>query len=159
MYTRGLSRGSGCFRGGFLGSSIVGLGRGARFAVAGAVVLFVLVSGLLLAVFAPGAWWIVTVYGWIVFPALGLLGRGGAGISPARRPLPAAKPGERQLLEALERNGSLTAARASMETTLSVAEAEAGLDELAGEGYIRVGVKSGGLAYSMWDRPETIEER
>lgn len=46
-------------------------------------------------------------------------------------------PGERQLLEALERHGRITAARAALETSLSVAEADERLSRLAEKGTYR----------------------
>ncbi|HKH12043.1 MAG TPA: hypothetical protein VKA73_12960 [Rubrobacter sp.] len=72
------------------------------------------------------------------------------------RPLPAGGRSdgdhrERELLEALERRGRITAARAALETSLSVAEADERLSELANRGHLRVTAQDGSLAYSLWD--------
>src|SRR3712207_8485144 len=67
---------------------------------------------------------------WVVFPAFGLLVRGIAGLSESSTELPAvANSKERELLEALRREGELTPARAAMETSLTVAEADKMLKE------------------------------
>lgn len=58
---------------------------------------------------------------------------------------------ERELLEALERQGRITAARAALETSLSVAEADERLSGLAEGGHLRVTAQDGSLAYSLWD--------
>ena len=47
---------------------------------------------------------------------------------------------ERQLLEAIDRHGELTPARAALETTLTVAEADRMLSELAKSGHLEVRV-------------------
>ena len=64
--------------------------------------------------------------------------------------------GERQLLEALERHGRITATRAALETTLSVGEADERLSGLAEKGHLQVNAYEGSLAYSLWDtdRPQ-----
>lgn len=58
---------------------------------------------------------------------------------------------ERELLEALERHGEITAARAALETSLSVTEAADRLSSLAENGHVRVHAREGSLAYSLWD--------
>lgn len=58
---------------------------------------------------------------------------------------------ERALLEALERHGQITAARAALDTSLSVAEADERLSDLAEKGHVRVHAHEGTLAYSLWD--------
>lgn len=58
---------------------------------------------------------------------------------------------ERELLEALERRGEITAARAALETSLSVAEADEMLSRLAENGHVQVHAREGRLAYSLWD--------
>ena len=60
-------------------------------------------------------------------------------------------PGERQLLEALERHGRITAARAALETSLCVAEADERLSGLAEKGHLQVNAYGGSLAYYLWD--------
>jgi hypothetical protein len=59
---------------------------------------------------------------------------------------------ERELLEVLERRGEITAARAALETSLSVAQADKMLLELAAEGHVEVRAHAGTLAYAMWER-------
>ncbi|HJQ28358.1 MAG TPA: hypothetical protein VJ827_03395 [Rubrobacter sp.] len=58
---------------------------------------------------------------------------------------------EQELLEALERRGEITAARAALETSLSVAEADGMLSRLAENGHVQVHARGGRLAYSLWD--------
>ena len=58
---------------------------------------------------------------------------------------------EKELLGAMERRGEITAARAALDTSLSVAAAEKMLSGLASAGHLRVGVQEGRLVYSMWD--------
>lgn len=58
---------------------------------------------------------------------------------------------EQELLEALERHGEITAARAALETSLSVAEAEEMLTGLSNKGHLRVSAMDGTLVYALWD--------
>jgi hypothetical protein len=58
---------------------------------------------------------------------------------------------EKELLEALERRGEITPARAALETSLSVAEADERLSRLAENGHVQVHAREGRLAYSLWD--------
>jgi membrane protein implicated in regulation of membrane protease activity len=58
---------------------------------------------------------------------------------------------EQELLEALERRGEITAARAAIETSLSIAEADEMLSRLAQNGHVQVHASEGRLAYSLWD--------
>ena len=58
---------------------------------------------------------------------------------------------ERELLEALERRGWITATRAALETSLGVGEAAERLSGLAEKGHLRVSAHGGSLAYSLWD--------
>jgi DNA-binding IclR family transcriptional regulator len=58
---------------------------------------------------------------------------------------------EKELLEALVRHGEITAARAALETSLSVAEAEEMLSGLASNGHVRLSATDGRLAYALWD--------
>ncbi|MGI8649111.1 MAG: hypothetical protein ACR2KW_01845 [Rubrobacter sp.] len=141
---------------GRFGARVDGVSRGARVIGAGAVISGVAVSGLLLLASVPEAWWLITIYGWVVFPAFRLLGSelprledesiGSRSLRPVSQ--------ERQLLEALGRHGSLTPARAAMETSLSVSEAEGLLWALANGGHLEVRVRDGGLFYAMWDAGE-----
>ena len=97
-------------------------------------------------------WWIWFTFFWVVFPAFGLLVRGIAGLSEEKTELPAATNSkERELLEALRREGELTPARAAMETSLTVAEADGMLKELAEGGHLEVRVRGGGIFYALWE--------
>ncbi|HET7271940.1 MAG TPA: hypothetical protein VFI90_12735 [Rubrobacter sp.] len=75
------------------------------------------------------------------------------------RETPAVPGNEQELLEALERRGEITAARAALETSLSVAEADEMLSRLAENGHVQVHAREGRLAYSLWDmdRRDEIE--
>lgn len=103
-------------------------------------------------VLATGFWWMIFIFGWTLLPALGLFAKGVAEmIDPGERAAPAADTKERELLEVIERRGEVTAARAAMETTLTVSEADAMLSGLAEKGHLRVSVRGGSLVYSFWD--------
>jgi hypothetical protein len=84
-------------------------------------------------------------------PLIGLWVRGVAGLFEARGPVDEGRR-EKELLEALERHGELTAARAALETSLSVAEADRMLSGLAKDGHIEVRAHEGRLTYALWDR-------
>jgi DNA-binding IclR family transcriptional regulator len=77
----------------------------------------------------------------------------------ARRPVEGARK-EKELLEALARWGELSPARAALETSLSVAEADRMLSGLAKDGHVEVRARDGRLGYALWehDRRE-LEER
>jgi hypothetical protein len=122
----------------------------AQVAAALSVLIPVALSGAVLITLVPGLWWVFTTYFWIAFPALGLLVRGVAGLSEGRAEPPAENSKERELLEALRREGELTPAQAAMETSLSVAEADRMLKELAEGGHLEVRVGGGGLFYALW---------
>jgi hypothetical protein len=118
----------------------------------GAVAVFTLI---------PWLWWLCFVFGWMIFPAFGLLVRGIAGLSEGRTELSAGDNKERELLGALRQRGELTSAEAAIETSLTVAEADRMLKELAEGGHLDVRVRGGGLSYSLWGREETgqLEDR
>jgi hypothetical protein len=106
----------------------------------------------------PELFWLIFVFGWMIFPAFGLLVRGIAGLSEGRTELPSpASGGERELLEALRDRGELTPAEAAMDTSLTVAEADRMLRELAEGGHLEVRVRGGGLFYSLWEREDGEE--
>jgi predicted ArsR family transcriptional regulator len=65
--------------------------------------------------------------------------------------LPSGISKEKELLEALERHGEITAARAALETSLSVTEAEEMLSDLANNGHVRVSASEGRLSYALWE--------
>jgi len=56
---------------------------------------------------------------------------------------------ERQLLEVIERNGAITPARAALQTSLTVDEAERLLSELAQRGHLEVRAEGSKLVYSF----------
>ena len=115
------------------------------------VIVPVVLAGVLLIAFT-NVWWIWFTFFWVVFPAFGLLVRGIAGLSESSTALPAAPNSkERELLEALRREGELTPARAAMETSLTVAEADKMLKELAEGGHLEVRVRGGGIFYALWE--------
>lgn len=161
LAARGVCSGSSGGRGEFFGMDTDAMGRGAKVGAALSVIVPVAVSGVFLLAFAPGLWWVLTIYGWAVFPAFGLLARGMSEVSE-ERPKRVSEAGpstispERELLEALRRRGELTSARAAMETSLSVAEADGMLGRLAGDGHLEVRARDGGVFYSLW-RPERDE--
>lgn len=108
-------------------------------------------------VFFTQLWWLIFVFGWIVFPAFGLFARGVAGLAEARsEPLPGNSK-ERELLEALRVHGELTPAQAAMETSLTVAEADKMLKELTEGGHLDVRVRGGGLFYALWQQEPEIK--
>jgi hypothetical protein len=116
-----------------------------------AVLAPVALSGVFLVAFVPGLWWIFTTYFWLAFPAFGLLARGITGFSERQAEIASAhSAGERELLEALRREGEITSARAAMETSLSVLEADVMLKELVEAGHLEVRVR-GGLFYAFWE--------
>ncbi len=125
----------------------------AQVVAALAVLAPVALSGIVLVALAPGLWWVFTTYFWVAFPALGLLAKGISGLSEEKSEAPLlAASRERELLQALERHGELTPAEAAMETSLSVAEADEMLKELAEAGHLEVLVRGGGLFYALWGR-------
>ena len=114
-----------------------------------AVLVTVALSGLALFAFAPGSWWLFTTYFWVSFPAFGLLTRGLSGLSGSGRPSAGGK--ERELLEALRGHGELTPARAAMETSMTVAQADGLLKGLAEGGHLEVKARGGALYYALWE--------
>lgn len=141
--------------GSFLGVETENMGPKAQVAVALTTLVPVVLSGVFLVAFVPGLWWIFTTYGWISFPAFGLLVRGLTGMasepSGRQRALAAAESEERELLGALEAHGELTPIQAAMETSLPVSEAERRLKELAEGGHLEVRVRGGGIFYALWN--------
>ncbi len=59
------------------------------------------------------------------------------------------KSAEKQLLEAIESNGEITPARAALQTSLTVEEAERLLTDLAQRGHLDVRVEGSKLVYSL----------
>lgn len=127
-----------------------------------AVLAPVLLSGVFLVAFVPGLWWIFTTYGWISFPAFGLLVRGLANSSThssgPRAPHVTKDDEERELLEALRKHRELSPVLAATETSLSVARADAMLRGLAEGGHLEARVRGGGLSYALWESVEGVRD-
>lgn len=135
-----------------LGVDIGGMSPRAQ-AVTGLVTGGAILLGAAALILFTDLWWLIFVFGWFLFPALGAFARGVAGLvdSPGTEgPLPE-NDKERELLEAMREKGELTSAQAAMETSLTVKEADGILKELAEGGHLDVRVRGGGLFYSLWD--------
>ena len=145
----------------FFGLDIERMSPKAQLTTSLAVLIPVAVGAILVFTLVPWLWWLIFVFGWMIFPAFGLLVRGVAGLSEGRTELPAGNSKERELLEALREHGELTPAQAAMETSLSVTEADRMLKELTEGGHLDVRVRGGGLFYSLWEREEMgrLEDR
>jgi hypothetical protein len=141
----------------FFGLDVERMSPRAQLTTALAVLIPVAVAGVAVLTLFSGFWWLIFVFGWMIFPAFGLLVRGIAGLSEEKKELPAGNGRERELLEALREHGELTPAQAAMETSLSVAEADRMLKELAEGGHLDVRVRGGGLFYSLWEREDGEE--
>lgn len=141
----------------FFGLDPAKMSPGAQVVAASSVLAPAAFGVILVAAFVPRMFWLVFVFGWMVFPAFGLLVRGAAGFAQARDARPArvtVEDRERELLLALRRNGGLTPAGAAAETSLSVTEADRKLRELAEGGHLDVRVRGGGIFYALWEAGE-----
>jgi hypothetical protein len=102
-------------------------------------------------------WWLIPFF---LVPAIGLAARGVVDLVEARsrRPLDEERK-EKELLEALAHHGEITAAKAALETSLSVSEADRMLSGLAKDGHVEVRAREGRLGYALWghDRPELTD--
>ena len=148
---RGRGRGHGYGPDEFFGIDVGKMSPKAQVVGSLAVLIPVAVAGVLVITLVPWLWWLVFVFGWMIFPAFGLLVRGITGLSERSTGLPAANGRERELLGALREHGELTPARAAMETSLTVAEADRMLKELAEGGHLEVRARGGGLFYALWE--------
>jgi hypothetical protein len=63
---------------------------------------------------------------------------------------------EKELLRALERHEEITAARAAMETPLSIAQAEEMLTKLASGGHVEVRARAGTLTYALHEVDRSV---
>jgi hypothetical protein len=148
--------------GDFFGLDVESASPGVQVAAALAVLAPVVLSGVFLVAFFPGLWWIFTTYGWISFPAFGLLVRGLASSSvnaaEPRAPSATKDDEERELLEALRKHRELSPVLAATETSLSVARAEAMLRGLAEGGHLEARVRGGGLSYALWEGAEDARD-
>src|SRR5918998_6430005 len=135
----------------FFGLDVDRMSSRAQVRVSLTALALVLVGAVSVFTLVPWLWWLIFTFGWMIFPAFGLLLRGIAGTSEDRPELSAANSKERELLEALREHGELTPARAAMETSLTVAAADEMLKELAEGGNLNVRVRGGGIFYALWE--------
>jgi hypothetical protein len=142
----------------FFGLDVEKMSPRAQITASLAVLVPIVVSGVLVLSLIPHIWWLIFVFCWAIFPAFGLLVRGIAGLSEGKAELPATNDKERELLQALRREGELTPARAAIETSLTVAEADRMLKELAEGAHLEVRVRGGGLFYALWEPESATRE-
>lgn len=136
----------------FFGLDIEKMSAKAQITAGLAVIVPAVVAMTLVLTLVPYMFWLIFVFGWAIFPAFGLLLRGIVGLSngdAAEHPVANGK--ERELLEALRELGELTPARAAMETSLTVSEADEMLKGLVEGGHLEVRVRGGGLFYALWE--------
>jgi hypothetical protein len=134
----------------FLGRGMGTMSPGARISAALSVLLPVGLSGMFLVAFVPSLWWIFTTYFWVAFPAFGLLMSGIAALGEGRPVRVSEEERERELLEAIRESGEISAAAAAASTSLTVAEADRRLRELAENGHIEVMARGGAIFYALW---------
>jgi hypothetical protein len=128
----------------FFGLDVENMSLRAQVTASLAVLVPVAAGELLVLALVPQLWWLIFGFGWMVFPAFGLLVRGVAGLSESTTELSTANSKERELLGALRGRGELTPAEAAMATSLSVTEADEMLKGLAEGGHLHVRVRGGG---------------
>ena len=135
----------------FMGRDVEKMSPGATISAALSVLLPVGLSGMFLVAFAPSLWWIFTTYFWVAFPAFGLLTRGIAALDEGGGPVQVSEEErERELLEAIRESGEISAAAAAARTSLTVAEADRRLRDLAENGHIEVRARGGAVFYALW---------
>ena len=135
----------------FFGLEVEKMSPRAQVKTATTVLALILAGAILVFSQIPEFFWLIFVFGWMIFPTFGLLVKGIAGFSEGKTELPETSSKERELLEALREHGELTPARAAMETSLTVVEADRMLKELAEGGHLDVRVRGGGLFYALWE--------
>ena len=138
----------------FLGYEVEKMSPGARISAALSVLVPVGLSGVFLVAFVPSLWWIFTTYFWVAFPAFGLLTSGIAGLSEGRPVRVSEEERERELLEAIRESGEISAAAAAARTSLTVAEVDRRLKELAENGHLEVRARGGAIFYALWANGE-----
>ena len=134
-----------------LGRDVDKMSPGARISAALAVLVPVGLSGVFLVAFVPSLWWIFTTYFWVAFPALGVLTSGIATLGEGRPVRVSEEERERELLEAIRESGEISAAAAAARTSLTVAEADRMLRELAENGHLEVMARGGAIFYALWE--------
>ena len=143
----------------FFGLDVEKMGAKAQVTAGLAVVVPVVVAVALVLTLFSQMWWLIFTFGWAIFPAFGLLLRGIAGLSDgANAGRPVANVKERELLGALREHGELTPARAAMETSLTVSEADEMLKGLTEGGHLEVRARGGGLFYELWEPEDAALE-
>ena len=125
---------------------------GVGLVVAGLFLLFVAGSGFHFLPFIFLIWAVP----FLLVPAFVAAARGLAGVAGARTrertsKVAAQESKERELLGALARRGELSPALAAIETSLTVAEADRMLSELAENGHVEVRAHDGRLGYALWE--------
>ena len=101
----------------------------------------------------------------LLVPAFAAVARGLSGIAEARTRdragrATAEESKERELLGGLARRGELSPALAALETSLTVAEADKMLSDLAESGHLEVRAHDGRIGYALWeqDRRQLTDE-
>lgn len=98
-------------------------------------------------------WFLIPLF---FVPVLAVAARGLNGLSSGQslqsRQINSEEDKETELLEVLARRREVTAARAALETSLSVSEADRMLSGLANDGHIEVCARDGRLGYALWDQ-------
>jgi hypothetical protein len=107
-------------------------------------------SGVFLVAFVPSLWWVFTTYFWVAFPALGLLTSSIAALGEGGPVRVSEEERERELLGAIRESGEISAAAAAARTSLTVAEADGMLRELAENGHLEVRARGGAIFYALW---------
>ena len=89
----------------------------------------------------------------LLVPAFAAFAKGLTGLTASRRGGASAEESkEQELLEALARRGELSPALAALETSLTVAEANRMLSDLANSGHVEVRAHEGRLGYALWEQ-------
>jgi hypothetical protein len=143
----------------FLGRDVEKMSPGARISAALSVLLPLGLSWVFLVAFVPSVWWIFTTYFWVAFPAFGLLASGIAALGEGRPVRLSEGERERELLEAIRESGEISAAVAAARTSLTVAEADRRLRELAENGHIEVRARGGAVFYALWGNGQETGRR
>jgi len=117
--------------------------------------------GVFIVVFSRGFaevtsfWWLVLIFGLIVpltSAAQALVAARGDSRYATPPAVNQAEDKQRQLLEALARDGELTSTMAALRTELTVEEAAELLEGLAGKGHLRVSAREGAMVYALLER-------
>ena len=138
----------------FLGRDVEKMSPGAWISAALSVLLLVGLSGVFLVALVPSVWWIFTTYFWVAFPAFGLLTSGIAALGEGRPVRLSEEERERELLEAIRESAEISAAAAAARTSLTVAEVDRRLKELAENGHLEVRARGGAIFYALWANGE-----